>query len=110
MTTRQRAASSEATTAEQYAQQQEQEWTTYVARVPVDYYGQRAYNAGDPVPASAVGDDPTAGRWVPEALVETIGGDTTAFTGSPTVVDPAPPTVDPGAVGAPVAATPTPEG
>jgi hypothetical protein len=110
MTTRQRTASTSAgpTTAEEYAQQQAEEWTTYVARVPIDYYGARAYGKGDPVPASAVGDDPDAGRWVPEHLVDRIGGDTTAFAGSPTVVDPTPPTVDPTPLAAPVAGTPTP--
>lgn len=110
MTTRARAASAEPTTAEQYAAEQEKEWTTYVARVPIDFYGVRAYGKGEPVPASAVGSDTAAGRWVPEGLVEKVSGDTAAFADSQTVVDPAPPTVDPTTVGAPVAATPTPEG
>lgn len=96
------------TTAEQYAAAQQAEWTTYVARVPIDYYGTRAYNAGDPVPASAVGGDPAAGRWVPEDLVRRISDDQPAFAESPTVVDPTPPAVDPGTVAAPLAATPTP--
>lgn len=106
MTTRQR---STPTTAEEYAAAQAQEWTTYVARVPIDHYGIRAYNVGDPVPASAVGDDPAAGRWVPETFVDKVGKDVASFAGSPTVVDPAPPTVDPTTVAAPPAATPTPE-
>jgi hypothetical protein len=106
MTTRQRTA--QPTTAEEYAAAQAAEWTTFVARVPIDYYGTRAYNAGDPVPASAVGDDPTAGRWIPEDFVDRVGGDVAAFAGSPTVVDPAPPTVDPTTIAAPVADTPTP--
>ena len=96
-------------TAEEYAAEQAREWTTYVARVPIDYYGTRAYNTGDPVPASAVGDDPAAGRWIPERLVDKLAKDATPFAGSATVVDPSAPTIDPTAVAAPVAATPTPE-
>jgi hypothetical protein len=110
MTTRSRAAASgggQPTTAEEYARAQAQEWTTYVARVPIDYYGVRAYGKGDPVPASAVATGDSG--WVPEDLVDRISGDTAAYTGSQTVVDPAPPTVDPTAVAAPVATTPTPE-
>jgi hypothetical protein len=104
MTTRQR--TQQPATADELEAAQAQEWTTFVARVPIDYYGQRAYNAGDPVPASAVGDDPAAGRWVPENLVDRSAA---PFAGSPTVVDPTPPTIDPTAVAAPVADTPTPE-
>lgn len=96
------------TTAAEYAQAQREEWTQYVAAFPIDYYGVRAYNAGDPVPASAVGDDPAQGRWVPEHLVQRLEGDAAPFEGSQTVVDPAPPTVDEATVAAPVAASPTP--
>lgn len=92
------------TTASQYEAEQLREWTTYAAKVPIDYYGTRAYNAGDPVPVSAV-DGPDA--WVFDDLVRRIGDDAPAFDGSATVVDPAPPTVDPAAVAAPAASTPT---
>jgi hypothetical protein len=90
-------------TAAEYEQQQRDEWTRYVAKVPVDYYGVRAYNVGDPVPASAVGDDPSAGQWVSPDYV-TEQGD--AFAGSGTVVPPEPPTIDPTAVAAPPASSP----
>jgi hypothetical protein len=96
------------TTAEQYAAVQGEEWGTYVAAVPIDYYGVRAYNTGDPVPASVVGDDAAAGRWIPDAWVTKVGKDAEPFTGSATVPDPAPPTIDPAAVAAPAASTPTP--
>lgn len=99
MTTKQRAA----TTADSYEKQQQQEWSKYVAKVPIDYYGVRAYNTGDPVPVSAVGDDPKAGKWVSPEFVDTRAD---AFAGSETVVDPGPPTVDPATVAAPVASSP----
>lgn len=74
-------------TADQYEGEQDQEWTTWVALVPIDFYGVRAYNAGHPVPASAVGDDPDAGRWVPERLVQRVGAE-------PAPVEPTPATID----------------
>jgi hypothetical protein len=93
------------TTADQYAAAQLREWNTYVAVVPIDYYGVRAYNAGDPVPVSAVdGDD----AWVYDDLVRRVGEGSPAFAESATVVDPAPPTVDPTTVGAPPVSSPTP--
>ena len=109
MTTRQRQQQPEEqpTTAAQYAAAQLEEWTQYRARYPIDYYGVRAYNTGDPVPASAVVGN-AGGAWVPEDLVERIGGDAAAFAGSQTVVDPAPPTIDEATVAAPAAATPVP--
>jgi hypothetical protein len=105
MTTRQRTSTAPHGTADDYEARQLKEWTTYVARVAIDYYGVRAYNPGDPVPESAVGDDPGAGRWISPEFVDEQA---TAFEGSGTVVDPAPPTVDPATVAAPVASTPTP--
>ncbi len=101
MTTRQRSSSSSSSTA-QYESAQVQEWGKYRARVAIDFYGTRAYNVGDPVPASAVDGD---GAWVSPEFVEQSG---TPFEGSQTVVDPAPPTVDPSTVAAPVAASPVP--
>ena len=110
MTTRQRAAAAapqpaQPMTAAEYAAAQAEEWGRYVARVAIDHFGVRAYNAGDPVPVSAVTGD---NAWVPEQLVEQTGGDAAPFAGSPTVVEPTPPAVDPDAIAAPVAATPTP--
>lgn len=87
-------------TADELDAAQRREWNTYVARVPIDFYGQRAANTGDPVPASAV-DGPDA--WIPREYVDEAG---TAFEGSPTVVSPEPPTVDPVTVAAPPASTP----
>jgi hypothetical protein len=40
--------------AELFRQQQEHEYSTYVATGPIDFGNARAYNAGDPVPASNV--------------------------------------------------------
>jgi hypothetical protein len=94
-----------AVTASQYEQEQLREWTTYVAIVPIDYYGVRAYNTGDPVPASAVDGD---AAWVFDDLVARVGDDAPAYADSATVVPPEPPTVDPAAVAAPAASTPTP--
>jgi hypothetical protein len=101
MTTRQRASSSSSGsgTADQYEQAQVDEWTKYTARVAIDFYGTRAYNVGDPVPVSAVEGD-TA--WIRPEYVDQRG----AFEGSATVVDPAPPTIDPTTLAAPAAATP----
>lgn len=102
-----------ATTADEYETAQAAEWSTYVATVPIDFYGVRAYNTGDPVPASAVGDDEASGRWVPEDFVRKISDEAPAFAGSTTVVDPAPPTIDPNLTPAPAAtpaAAPTTEG
>jgi hypothetical protein len=45
---------------------------------------------------------------VPPDLVRKISDHRPPFAETPTVVDPAPPTVDPGTVAAPIAATPTP--
>lgn len=102
MTTRQR---QQATTAEQYAAAQGEEWSQYQARVAIDFYGTRAYNVGDPVPASAVA---AQGGWVPDDYVTKVGKNAEPFAGSETVVDPAPPTIDETTVAAPAAATPTP--
>lgn len=41
-------------TLEEYRKAQETEWGTYVAREPIDILGARAFNVGDPVPASHV--------------------------------------------------------
>jgi len=104
MTTRQRQ-TEQPTTADEYEADQLKEWTTYVARVPIDYYGVRAYNVGDPVPASAVGDDPAAGRWV---LPDLVDEQATAYEDSATVNQPEAPTVDPNTVGAPLVSSPSP--
>ncbi len=85
------------TTADAYEAEQLREWTTYRARVPIDYYGVRAYNGGDPVPVSAVEGD-TA--WVYDDLVERVDGAQT-FEGSGTVVPPEPPPIDPTAAAGP---------
>jgi hypothetical protein len=101
MTTRQRASSSSSGsgTADQYEQQQVDEWNKYVARVAIDFHGTRAFNVGDPVPASVVDGD---AAWVPTDYVE----QRTPFEGSATVVPPEPPTIDPTTLAAPAAATP----
>jgi len=97
MTTRQRASSTSST--DQYENEQQREWRQYTARVAIDYYGQRAYNVGDPVPVSAVdGDD----AWIPSDYVDKRD----AFEGSATVVSPEPPTIDPTHTAAPAAASP----
>ena len=41
-------------TVEQYSQALRAEWGAYVALVPIFFEGVRAFNAGDPVPASHV--------------------------------------------------------
>jgi hypothetical protein len=41
-------------TVEQYLDEQRAEWGAYVATVPIDVNGARAFNPGDPVPASHV--------------------------------------------------------
>jgi hypothetical protein len=89
------------TTAEEYAAAQVREWSTYVATSPIDHFGVRAYNAGDPVAASAVEGE---SAWVPQELVRKVADDAPAFAESATVVDPAPPAVDPSTIAAPVAA------
>ena len=96
-------------TADDLEAQQVKEYGTYVALVPIDFYGVRAFNTGDPVPVSAVEG---SGKWVDTAWVgKTSGrGGTGAFTGSATVPPAGPPTVDPATVAAPPASTPTPEG
>jgi hypothetical protein len=87
-------------TTDEYERDQEREWRRFVAKVPIDFYGQRAYNVGDPVPVSAVeGDD----AWISPEFVDDKG---TAFVGSPTVVPAEPPTIDPTAVGAPPVSSP----
>lgn len=80
-------------TAQQYADEQRSEWSTYTAAAAIDYFGVRAYNVGDPVPVSAVEGDHA---WIAERLVRRVGGDdgVTSFEGSATVVDPGPPTID----------------
>ncbi len=91
-------------TADEYEREQRQEWTTWVATVAIDYYGTRAYNPGDPVPASAVGDDPAAGRWVSP---EWVSKRADPFEGSGTVVPPEAPTINPTTVAAPPGAAVT---
>ena len=47
-------------TAEQYAESVRKEYSTYVATQAIDINGARAFNVGDPVPASHVtGDNPS---------------------------------------------------
>lgn len=87
-------------TAAQYSEAQVREWGTYTALVPIDFYGQRAYNIGDPVPESAVVGD---AAWIDEAFVAQTG---TPFEGSATSPPPGPPAIDPAAVGAPPVSTP----
>lgn len=41
-------------TVEQYRKEQEAEWGAYVATRAIDIAGARAFNVGDPVPASHV--------------------------------------------------------
>lgn len=41
-------------TVEDYLKAQKEEWGTYVAVAPIDIHGARAFNVGDPVPASHV--------------------------------------------------------
>jgi hypothetical protein len=93
-------------TADDYEAQQAKEWTTYVARVPINFYGVRAYNTGDPVPVSAVEG---AAGWVATEFVDKTSGRGSAepFAGSATVVDAGPPTVDPATVAAPAASSPS---
>ena len=92
------------TTATQYEQEQLREWTTYRAVAAIDYYGVRAYNAGDPVPVSAVEGD---SAWVYDDLVRRTD-EAPAYADSGTVVPPEQPTVDPSTVGAPPVSSPTP--
>lgn len=89
--------------ADDYEAQQIQEWTQYVALVPIDFYGMRAYNAGDPVPASAV--DGAAG-WVRREWVAGQGEQTAGL--SATSPPPTPPVVDDTGLAAPKAASPAP--
>src|SRR5690349_9554394 len=88
-------------TAPEYEQAQIEEWSRYRARVPIDYYGVRAYNVGDPVPQSAVGDDPDDGRWINPEWVDEVGSGGQTYEGSQTVPPPEPPTIDPATVAAP---------
>lgn len=90
-------------TADDLERQQVEEWSRYRARVAINFYGQRAYNRGDPVPISAV-DGPAA--WVSQDFVEAQGD--TPFAGSATVPPPEPPTVDDANVGAPPVSSPDP--
>jgi hypothetical protein len=101
-------------TAPQYAQAQQDEWSRYVAIVPLDYYGTRAYNVGDPVPLSAVvtDGDPTGelgAPWVRRDWV-TERSDEQVVT-SQTAPPPGQPTIDPASVAAPqgAAAAPPPD-
>jgi hypothetical protein len=88
------------TTAEQYEEAQRAEWSKYTAVVAIDYYGVRAFNVGDPVPASVVDGD---GAWVDQSWVSRKAD---AYAGSQTVPPPEPPTIDPTTAAAPPAATP----
>lgn len=81
-------------TADQYDDEQTREWTTYRALTAIDFHGVRAYNAGDPVPVSAV-DGPDA--WVFDDLVERVDG-AQSYADSATVVPPEQPAVDPAAL------------
>jgi hypothetical protein len=96
-------------TASQYEQAQIDEWSRYVAIVPIDFYGTRAYNPGDPVPVSAVEGDVA---WVRPEWVRTVDAEQgQTFEGSQTVPPPEPPTIDPAQIAAPPAsaAAPPPE-
>lgn len=87
-------------TADQYETEQQQEWSKYVAAVPIDFYGQRAYNTGDPVPVSAVDGD---AAWIPNEWVDT----SPAYQGSQTVPPPEPPTIDQTVTTVPPASSPS---
>lgn len=72
-------------TAEQYAEGVRKEYSTYVATQAIDVNGARAYNVGDPVPASAVaGDNPTVGE-SQVAKVSTKAGQSAVQTAAPSV-------------------------
>lgn len=92
-------------TADDRDDEQAREWNTYTAKVPIDFYGTRAYNTGDRVPASAVDGD---GSWVDRQWVDTIGGSSAPNAGSQTAPPPEPPTIDPTALAAPAASSPAP--
>lgn len=99
-------------TAAQYQQAQQDEWSRFVALVPIDFYGTRAYNPGDPVPVSAVleGDsEPEPGRWIrSEWVAEREGEQVVASATSPPIEQPP---IDPATVAAPIgsAAAPPPD-
>jgi len=97
-------------TADQYEQRQDEEWQRYVAVVPIDFYGMRAYNPGDPVPVSAVVEsgDPTGEPGAPWVRREWVTEQAGAQVQSQTVPSPEPPTIDPAAVAAPPAAAAAP--
>jgi len=82
-------------TADDYQEAQRAEWSKYVALVPLDFYGTRAYNVGDKVPASAVDGD---AAWIKP---EWVGPQDERQPASATVPAPEPPTIDPAAVAAP---------
>jgi hypothetical protein len=82
-------------TASQYEQAQRDEWSRFVALVPIDFYGTRAYNPGDPVPVSAVEGD---AAWIDTSWVSAREG---SHVASATMPPPEPPTIDPSSVGAP---------
>lgn len=88
--------------ADDYEAQQAREWTRYVALVPIDFYGMRAYNPGDPVAASAVDGD---GAWVRREWVAGQGEQTVESATSP---PPTPPVVDETGIAAPAASSPAP--
>lgn len=88
-------------TADDRDDEQRDEWSRFVAVVPIDFYGQRAYNVGDPVPISAVVGEVA---WIDERWVD----ERPAFEGSATVPPPEQPAIDPTAAAAPPAATPDP--
>lgn len=94
------------TTADQRDAEQAREWNTYTAKVPIDFYGTRAYNTGDRVPASAVDGD---GAWIAREWVEAVSDGTTANAGSQTAPPPGPPPIDPAlSAAAPPASSPAP--
>lgn len=97
-------------TSDQYEQAQQAEWSRYVALVPIDFYGTRAFNPGDPVPVSAVVEsgDPTGERGAPWIRREWVSEQAVP---SQTTPPPEAPTIDPATVAAPqgAAAAPPPD-
>lgn len=84
-------------TAEDLRAAQVAEWNTYRAVAAIDFYGQRAYNAGHSVPVSAVKGEGPQG-WIDPRLVERIPDEPEPL--------PPPPTVDLATVAAPPLSTP----
>ncbi len=57
-------------TVEDYLKAQKAEWGTYVALEAIDINGARAFNAGDPVPASHVERGVVTGEQVAKTTTE----------------------------------------